>query len=152
MDGLVEINFLHMHIEWKSYCVYGTHAQDSCSHCDSVRSWTHFNSSLAMTCECCVSTVTGMTLTGMSSLPLLFIVSCLSPPPSPSPLFLLPLPPPPSPSSFPLPVFPLPFSPSPHFPFPPPSPSPFPLPEILEQIPLPDNLGCDAVLFCSQHR
>ena len=67
MGGLVEINFLHMRIEWKSYCVYDTHAQDSCSHCDSVRSWTHFHSSLAITCECCVSTVTGMTLTGMSS-------------------------------------------------------------------------------------
>ena len=49
--GLVEINFLHMRIEWKSYCVYDTHAQNSCSHCDSVRSWTHFHSSLAMTCE-----------------------------------------------------------------------------------------------------
>ena len=51
MGCLVEINFLHMRIEWKSYCVYDTHAQDSCSHCDSVRSWTHFHSSLAITCE-----------------------------------------------------------------------------------------------------
>ena len=133
MGCLVEINFLHMRIEWKSYCVYDTHAQDSCSHCDSVRSWTYFHSSLAITCECCVSTVTGMTLTGMSSLPLLFIVSCLSPNPFP----LSPFPPPPSPSSFPLPL---------SFP-PPPSPFPLPLPEILEQIP--DNLGCDAVLFCT---
>ena len=51
MDGLVEINFFHMRIEWKSYCVYDTHAQDSCSHCDSVRSWTHFHSSLAIRCS-----------------------------------------------------------------------------------------------------
>lgn len=114
-----------MRIEWKSYCVYDTHAQDSCSHCDSVRSWTHFHSSLAMTCECCVSTVTGMTLTGMSSLFLSCPLCPVSPlTPSPSPLFLLPLPPPPSPYPF----SPYPFPPPPSFPPPSPPPSPFPLP------------------------
>ena len=29
MGGLVEIYFLHMRIEWKYYCVYDTHAQNS---------------------------------------------------------------------------------------------------------------------------
>ena len=116
MGGLVEINFFSgvYSVEVLLCTCIMTHMHRivrPCSYCDPTRSLTHCNRSLAMTDKCYTSTVTGMTLTGMSS-PVVYCPLC-------TPSYLLPSP------------FPFPLSPPTLF------PSPFPLTLSLFPFPLP---------------